>query len=504
MDKFNVLLDSHQVFILVETTEIDRAVDEIMNRVERYDHDFDIDVWTLGLGWDSGARDRGYVDAITSPVERGWRNKVLIYRNFGYAWDNPSSIPMLIEKLTRLYQYCDEYWNVCFFVGRIGRIPPEVLPFFATWDFPLPADNQLKELVKSISHREGLNVSKKDIELSALALKGLTMIESERAVGMAIASGDDEQPINLKVLHGYKAELVKKSGMLEYIQDTIDINSLGGMNKFKEHYTVVASYYHKRDEAQKFGLEPPRGCCLVGVQGCGKSLSAKVVANLFGLPLYRWDIGKLFGQYVGESEERTRATLKIIKAISPAVILVDEAEKMFSGGKGDTSSGVVARVLGSILYFMEEENKEGAFFYFTCNDIESLPPELIRSGRLDDIWFVDLPTLDERKEIFKIHIRKFGRNPDQYNIEHFAEIASDFTGADIANAVRKAMFFAFYENSQLKDEHIYKAIDEITPFGETHRETIEKLRAWAGQRAKPVYVPVKPKEKRKTKVRRKR
>ena len=498
-DRFEVLMDSHQVFVLVDTLEVDRAEEAIKERAEEYSKGmrvpFETKSWTFGEGWDSAERsDRDYLSAIVRPIQGKWNTKILIFRNFGHAWEDSRMQPQLIEKLTQLYYHCDENWVVCFFVGRIGRIPPEVMPFFATMDFPLPSDKDLSELVDEVVDREEIKVNKTTKELSALALKGLTLIEGERALGMAIASGTAKDPINLRTLHSYKAELVKKSGLLEYIPSTETVGTLGGMGVFKEHYTVVSSYFRRRAEAQEYGLSPPRGCCVVGIQGCGKSLSAKVVANLFGLPLYRWDVGKIFGQYVGESEERTRAVLKLAKAISPAVILVDEAEKMFSGAKGgsEASGGVPARVLGEVLYFMEEENTEGAFFYFTCNDIESLPPELIRAGRLDDIWFVDLPTQEERAEIFQIHIAKTGRNLANYDMQALAILTEDFTGADIANIVRKAMFSAFYEKTDYTMNHLINCLKEISPFGKTHEETVVRLRGWAKARAKSVRNEVVP------------
>jgi len=495
MDQFDILLDAHQVFILVDTTEVDRAQEEIASRIEDYSEKtkvpYEVLTWTFGRGWSSAERgDRDYLSAISRPVDSKWNQKVLIYRNFGFAWDEPRLFHSLVEQFHRLYDHCDENDVVCFFVGRIGKIPQEILPFFATWDFPLPTEEELVELAKEVMEREEVPLKKDLVELSALALKGLTMIEGERALGMAIASGTAKQPVNLRVLHQYKAELVKKSGLLEYVSSTEEVKDLGGMGAFKGHYAVVSSFYRRRKEAMEYGLAPPRGCCLVGIQGCGKSLSAKVLANMFKLPLYRWDVGKLFGQFVGESEERTRQVLKLIKAVSPAIVLVDEAEKMFAGheSSGHTSGGVESRVLGSVLYFMEEEN-DGAFFFFTCNDIEALPPELTRAGRLDDTWFVDLPNHEERKEIFSIHISKARRDPRKYDVELMADVTEGFTGADIAGTVRKAMFSAFYQERDFKTEDVLEAIRETTPFGETHKEVVEQLRAWAATRAKPVSLP---------------
>lgn len=500
--EFEKLIDSRQVFTIVNTVELDRACEKIKSLVEYYNSEclpnrevtddslkrlgFSVEEWAYGRGWGiNGSQEKEFFAMLRSIKAR--RNAILIIRNFGYVYDTNTNIPQLIEMMIDTYKYCENSLVYLFFVGRTGRIPAEIMPLFTTLEFDLPTEDELKELVLQIFENEGVK-DKSLAEPCALAVKGLTFVEAERAVNIAILHGNKKNPVNFEKLYAQKADLVKKSEILEYVTNTETVNDLGGMVNLKEHYGIVKAFYENREGAKKYGLKPPRGCLLVGVQGCGKSLSAKVVANMFKLPLYRWDIGKVYGSLVGETEEKTRLTLKLIKAISPAVVLIDEAEKMFAGyqSSAETSSGVVNRVLGEVLYFMEEENKEGAFFFFTSNSIDDLPPELIRSGRLDDIWFVDLPKSLDRQQIFEIHIRKTGRDPSKYDLVELATVTEGYTGADIANAVQKAMFYGFVEKRDYTNKDILKALTEVTPFYTTHKNTVEKLREWAKIKAKDV------------------
>lgn len=494
-------LDSRQPFVLVNTVELDRFEATLRTGVEHCNKEmlpqieslpyvltdgFKVKAWKFGKGWTDSPSAKEYIAMLQSI--KSMSGTVCVVRNFGYIWENRGLVPQLVELLIDLYNYCIENYVYIFFVGKIGNIPQEVQPYFSAIDGELPSEKDLKNLAMKIIKQEGIDCASHTADSCALALKGLTLVEAEKAMNIAIIHGTDDAPINFEKLYAQKAEIVKKSELLEYIKNTESLESLGGMEEFKEHYKTISAYYKDRDRAKAYGLQPPRGCLSIGVQGCGKSLSAKVVAKMFNLQLFRWDVGQLYGSLVGESEDRTRRTLKVIKAVSPAVILVDEAEKMFAGyqSSAQTSGGVVNRVLAEILYFMEEENTDGAFFFFTSNSIDDLPPELIRAGRLDDIWFVDMPNIREREEIFKIHIAKSGRDPKNYKTPIFASASEGFTGSDIASVIKRAMFSAFVRNKEYSSEDVLEAIKVTTPFYVTHKDTVEKLRVWAKHRAKPV------------------
>jgi SpoVK/Ycf46/Vps4 family AAA+-type ATPase len=239
------------------------------------------------------------------------------------------------------------------------------------------------------------------------------------------------------------------------------------------------------DEARAFGLPSPRGILMLGVQGCGKSLCAKAVANQWRLPLLRFDMGRMFGSLVGSSEDNVRRAIAVAESIAPAILWVDEIDKAFAGslGSGVTDGGTTARVFGTFLTWLSEKTAP-IFVVATANDISQLPPELFRKGRLDEIFFVDLPGQEEREEIFRIHIAKRGRDPGQFDLGACADMTPDFSGAEIEEAINSALYDAFSTRQELTTEHITRAISQTVPMAKTMDEQIHRLRTWAEGRAR--------------------
>ncbi len=491
--------DARFPLLYVNTIEVERVSKEIAELVKLYNEslhkvqnlpeallDKGLTFLEWGFGHGFGPEGSIHKDYLSALKFKAASPTVFLMRHFGYAFENKGLLPILVEEIPKVYDECLRTFSYIIFIGRLLQIPQEISPYITVIDYALPTEEALEELAAEVLEREMMNPEM--ARACALGLKGLTAIEAEKALQVAISHSKGKD-VDLEKVYAQKAELVKKSGTLEYLHNHESLKTLGGMDVLKSHYIIASRYYTDIKKAREYGLTAPRGALLVGVQGCGKSLASKVIANVFGLPLYRWDLSRVYGSLVGETEERTRETLRVIKAISPAVILIDEAEKLFAGyqSSAETSGGVVNRVLGDVLYFMEEENTEGAFFVFTSNDIDGLPPELIRAGRLDDLWFVDLPSHLERKAIFEIHLQKVGRDAKKFKTDKLAELSEGFSGADIANAVRKAMFKAYFEEKEVTFEHIANwAIKEITPFSVSHPAAIEKLRTWAQGRAKSV------------------
>jgi SpoVK/Ycf46/Vps4 family AAA+-type ATPase len=244
------------------------------------------------------------------------------------------------------------------------------------------------------------------------------------------------------------------------------------------------------DEARAFGLPAPRGILLLGVQGCGKSLCAKAVSRLWQLPLLRFDMGRMFGSFVGSSEENVRRAIAVAESVAPAILWVDEIDKAFAGSQssGATDGGTTARVFGTFLTWLSEKNAP-VFVVATANDVSQLPPELLRKGRLDEIFYVDLPSEEERGEIFRIHLAKRGRDPKNFDLPKLVEAGKDFSGAEIEEAIISALYDAFYAKQELATEHVLNALGQSVPMAKTMIEKVSAQRAWAEGRTRHASRP---------------
>jgi len=279
-----------------------------------------------------------------------------------------------------------------------------------------------------------------------------------------------------------KAELLEEDGLLELVPVEGDLDDVGGMERLKEWLALRARAFEP--EAAAFGVEAPRGVLLTGVPGCGKSLVAKTLARTWGLPLVLLDPGRIYGPYLGESERRLERALKTVDAMAPIVLWVDEIEKGFAAGRDLGDSGVSHRVLGSFLRWMQDR-PAGVFVVATCNDVGSLPPEFVRRGRFDEIFFVDLPREDERVEIARGQLRRRAREPRSFDLAAVAAATEGFSGAEIEGAIVAALYRAYSDGTELSTEAIVREARATTPLSRTRAEEIGALRAWAAGRATP-------------------
>jgi SpoVK/Ycf46/Vps4 family AAA+-type ATPase len=265
---------------------------------------------------------------------------------------------------------------------------------------------------------------------------------------------------------------------------------IGGLENLKEWTKRVSKAFHEREKAEKYKLPLPKGVLVTGVPGTGKTLFAKCVAHLFGVPLFRLDMGKLFGGIVGQSEKQTRDVIGLAEAMAPCVLFVDELEKAMAGlGSSDKSdSGVTARMIGAFLSWLQDKTSM-VYVVATANDVTNLPAPLLRKGRFDELWFVDLPELDQRAQTLEIHIRNKGRDMKKFpekEIRRLAALADGFTGAEIEDVVKQAMFHCFFEDREFTPKDLEKAIHGTTPLKDIKADEIEGLRKWARDtRARP-------------------
>ncbi|MBI1983247.1 MAG: AAA family ATPase, partial [Acidobacteria bacterium] len=308
--------------------------------------------------------------------------------------------------------------------------------------------------------------------------------EARRVLTQAVLAKLSLDATTLDRVHEGKSQLIRNQGVLEFLKVEGGLDSIGGLARLK------AWLAQRRDaltpEAARYGLKPPKGILIMGVQGCGKSLCAKAVAREWGMQLLKFDCSNLFDKYVGESEKNLRKSLQVAEAVAPSVLWVDEIEKMFprSALNAEADAGLSARIFGSFLTWLQEKAAP-VFVVATSNDVSSLPPEFLRKGRFDEIFFVDLPDLEERKTIFEIHLKGHKQDPSGFDVPALAEAAEGFSGAEIQQAVTSALYGAVAQKGQLSTELVRKEIRSTYPLSVTMREKVEALREWARDRAVP-------------------
>lgn len=409
---------------------------------------------------------------------------VYIIDNFHLHWDD-GRLSTYISVLREIYNSCKALNKHLLFVSPNLSIPQEIRDLFTVIEYKLPDYKDRFKFIQEQVKEMGCRVPSKEIEKATEISAGMTLNEIESAISIALSKSNGKH-IHYEVISNEKIKSVKRSGLLEVINIDYGFDAVGGLDNFKNWAIKVAKVFKNLRKAIEYKMPMPKGCLIFGISGTGKSLLAKALAREFETPLYRADIGRLFGSLVGETESKTRELFKLIEALAPCVVLFDEIEKLFSGLESSSSSdsGTTARLIGSFLYFMQEKNIP-AYFVATANNVEVLAPELLRAGRWDEIWFVDLPSLEERIDIFKIHIQKTGRDLNKYkNIEKFAVDTEGYTGAEIENIIKTAMFDAFYLDRDYNDNDIAKAIKETKPLSKIKSESIEYLRKWSTTRAK--------------------
>jgi hypothetical protein len=373
-------------------------------------------------------------------------------------------------------------------LSPVLAIPPDLEKEVVVYDFPLPDREALGHLLDEHMERARRNaeahlmLKPEDKELLLEAALGLTLDEADNAFSAALLNDRVLDASDLHTIHAEKQLIIRKSGILDYTPVEEGMEVVGGLENLKD-------WLRKRrrsltPEARAFGLPQPKGLLLTGVQGCGKSLSAKAIAQDWKLPLLRLDVGKVFGGLVGSSEENMRRAIKLAEAISPCVLWVDEIEKGFSGmqGSGASDGGTSMRVFSTFITWLQEK-QSNVFVVATANQIANLPPELLRKGRFDEIFFIDLPSEAERRTIFGIHLAKRRRNPRLFDLAALAADAAGFSGAEIEQVVIAALFEAFDSGQELGMLHLRDAIRKTVPLSITMKEGVSRIRDWASQRA---------------------
>ena len=370
-------------------------------------------------------------------------------------------------------------------------MPPELASLVEYLDLPLPDVQRLRQIIEetfkhlSKTYTLQLKADASVVDLIAANLRGLTEEEAERAISQALVVRYALCPETATDVLQAKKELLRHSGMLEFIDASENMAALGGLENLKRWLAQRRGAWE--DEARAFGLEPARGVIILGVQGCGKSMCARAIAGEWKLPLVKFDTAAIFDKYIGETEKRIRKVFQVAEGLAPCVLWIDELEKVFAGSGPDSASvdaGVSSRLLASFLGWMQER-RTPVFVAATCNNVTALPPELIRKGRFDELFFVDLPTQEERRQIFAIQLKRRKRNPADFDLDQIASAAQGYSGAEIEAAVQTALYAAFSAKHQLSTQHLLEALQATVPLSTTRAEEIQALRQWAKTRAVP-------------------
>jgi SpoVK/Ycf46/Vps4 family AAA+-type ATPase len=449
-------------------------------------------IWSMGYG----ARE-GYMAAMAAEPDTAEPNQGMCYMatakedpicvmlDLGQHLKNELTLRILRDTIDRI----GKDGKTLVMIDSSSDLPSVIRSYTTPFELSLPDEEEIDELIRSTLgsiHRKvpiETSVTARGMRAIVRNLRGLTRRQARRIIFDTVADDRrfDDDDINT-VIAG-KRRMLKNEGLLEYIKTPLTMDEIGGMANLKKWLDRRKNAFKK--DASEFGIKPPRGVLMLGVQGAGKSLCAKAVATAWQQPLLRLDVGSLYNSYVGESESNLRKALKQAEFMSPVILWIDEIEKAFASAASQSSDGGLSkRMFGSLLTWMQE-HKEPVFLIATANDIEALPPELLRKGRFDEIFFIGLPKKEARKKIFGIHLKKRKRQPDKFDLDSLATSSDGYTGAEIEQAIVSSLHIAFAEKGKLTTEMILAQLKESPPLSVTMAERIEELYEWADGRCVP-------------------
>ncbi len=404
--------------------------------------------------------------------------------------------PVVVRRLRDVGQKFQTNRRTVILTAPSITIPPELVGLVEFLELPLPNSKRLRQILDEMLVRVGKthSVARKldaaGMDAVVANLRGLTEQESERAVSQALVTRYALCPETVTDILEAKKAALKRTGMLDFVDTSENMAGIGGLENLKSWLGIRRGAWD--DKARDFGLEPPKGVIILGVQGCGKSLCARAIAGEWKLPLVKFDTAAIFDKYIGETEKRIQKVFKVAEGLAPCVLWIDELEKVFAGTGADSASvdaGVSSRMLGSFLGWMQDR-KAPVFVAATSNNVNALPPELIRKGRFDELFFVDLPNQAERKQIFAIQLTRRKKNPAEFDLEQVAQVAHGYSGAEIDAAVQTAMYASYSSKQPLATQTLLDALAQTVPLSATRAEDIQALRNWARARAVPASAGV--------------
>lgn len=399
----------------------------------------------------------------------------IVLKDVHHSLENPKTVAFL-KYIAEKNMYNHSFNATVFIVATELMIPEELEDYITIFDVPLPRKEEIVKIIIRFTKELNIQIDSDALSEIALSFKGLNEFQITQILNLAYQDGGFIDQGDKDLILMEKEQFIKKSGMLEMVSLKETIDDIGGLEVLKDWLQKKSNVIKNLDRAIKFGVDIPKGIMIVGMPGCGKSLSAKATAKLFEIPLVRLDVGRLLGKYVGESEQNMRKALKLSEAISPCVLWVDEIEKAFAGVGGNGGNDVTTRLFGQFLTWMQEKENT-VFIVATANDISSLPAEFLRKGRFDELFFVDLPKEEERRKIMEIHLKK--RNKWDMDIDTIKLIkeTEGYNGADIEAVIKDAIESAFIEGrNKISTDDIITTIKDTKSISVTLKEKIAHIR----------------------------
>lgn len=492
-EELNILIQAQYPLIYLITPEEERAEQAISNIAKAHEYRR-IFVWTVTHGIVEYGQPRQMTlhntvspEAALEWVIRQTEPGIYIFKDLHPFIDGAVVTRWLRDAIASF----KNTQKAIVLMSPIQQVPIELEKEVVVLDYPLPNLEELNQVLSAQLNQTKNSRIKTDAREKLLkAALGLTKDEAEKVYRKARVKSDRLTEEEVEIVLSEKKQLIRRNGILEYIEEDETIEAVGGLEELKIWLRQRSNAFTER--AREYGLPQPKGMLILGVPGCGKSLIAKTTSRLWGLPLLRLDMGRVYdGSMVGRSEANLRNALKTAESISPAILFIDELDKSFAGGagSGDSDGGTSSRIFGSFLTWMQEKTSP-VFVMATANRVERLPGEFLRKGRFDEIFFVDLPTPQEKQDIFRIHLGKRRSDISRFDLEQLAKISEGFSGAEIEQAIIAAMYDAFAQDREFTQLDIIAAIKATLPLSRTMLEQVTALRDWARQRARTASASV--------------
>ena len=486
---FKVFINSFHPIVVIETSE-EKRVRELLSSVS-LQLSMDLEEWTSTYGirnkWNNTKLlDTQNPSGLISYMQRRQGEVIYLLKDFHSCLEDL----ILIRSFRELLQKFSKNRSTIFLTGSGIKLPSEINNHVIRYDLKTPSKEELKRLIKNVhhflstKHSITYELDRRGEQSLLSALSGMTIDQARQAVASAFFEGQALTYTDIPKILKKKAQLINEGGVLEFIPAVENHFELGGFDNLKKWLNKMQVGFS--EQARKVNLPLPKGILMLGVPGCGKSLSAKVVARMWGAPLLKLDTGRLFDKYIGESEKKFRKCIQIAEAMSPSVLWIDEIEKALpAGGNSDNDGGLSRRLFGTFLTWLQEKT-EFVFVVATANQIHQMPPELLRKGRFDEIFFVDLPLKPARKEIFKIHLIHRNLIPENYELDLLAEESEGMSGAEIEQSVLSSLYSCLHKNVSHNTDLILQEMRQTKSLFQSKREFIEELRARYKSRFTPV------------------
>jgi AAA+ superfamily predicted ATPase len=474
--QLDLYLRARCTLLVIVSSEEDRALSAIRATAQSYNPPRGCLMWDSAEGFQAltpgvalpSARDP--LQALEQ-ADRLEGDLLFVLKDFHDCW-NVGPVRRKLRNLASRMKYCKK--SLLILTPR-ARVPDELRDDAVILPLPPPSVVELEQVLYHLTRTPGVTVdlTPSGREKLLQAALGLSAAQAQRVFARAIVADGVLDDGDIDMVTEEKRQIIQESEALEFFPATKSIEDVGGLLSLKNWLRLRERAFTR--EAREYGLPAPRGIALIGIPGTGKSLVAKMIAGLWRLPLFRLDAGALFGSLVGESEERTRRALRLAEATAPSLLWIDEVEKALSHGGLD--SGTSSRVFATVLTWMQEKTAP-VFVVATANDISRLPPELLRKGRFDEIFFLDLPSQPERREILAVHLRRRKRDPETYDLKQLSEQSEGYVGAELEQAILDAMYVGFNEGREFTTQDVSHALSQQVPLSVSQRETIDALRGW--------------------------